>query len=383
MSSTKQLRVGLATSGRFHMLDLARELDLLGVDVTLYSYVSQKRTSKFGLPLKCHRSLLPVLFPLVAWERLLPRFLPRVIERLMCWALDIVVAIRMRPCDVFGCMSGMYVIAPRVAKKRYGAKVIVYRASTHIIAQQQLLARMPKAQQVSNFIVQREINGYELADKIGVPSAHVVDSFAAWPAQAKKLVKNPYGVDISQFPLRDNKGLPAVPTVLFVGHWSYRKGADILVKALETLGDVHMVHVGALLDLPFPNNVRFTHHDYCPQWKLTQYYAAADVFVLPSREDGFGYVLAQALASGLPVVCTDRTGGQDLAQLLTESQLIRIVPAQDVAALRAAIARALSDFRVGDAHARRISDVDRERLSWRCYASRELAMIAKLLPNAA
>ena len=84
-----KLRIGIASSGRFHLLDLARELDALGMDVRFYSYVSRKRAAKFGLPERCHVALLPFLFPLVALERLFPRFIPRTIERLMSWALDL------------------------------------------------------------------------------------------------------------------------------------------------------------------------------------------------------------------------------------------------------------------------------------------------------
>src|SRR5579863_6657623 len=72
-----RLRVGIATSGRFHLLDLARELDALGVDVCFYSYVPRKRAARFGLPSRCHVSLLASLFPLVALERLVPRLLNR------------------------------------------------------------------------------------------------------------------------------------------------------------------------------------------------------------------------------------------------------------------------------------------------------------------
>src|SRR5947209_8302356 len=60
-----RLRVGIASSGRFHLLDLARELDALGVDVRFYSYVPRKRAEKFGLPSRCHVALLPILFPMV------------------------------------------------------------------------------------------------------------------------------------------------------------------------------------------------------------------------------------------------------------------------------------------------------------------------------
>ena len=138
-----KLRIGIASSGRFHLLDLARELDTLGMDVRFYSYVSRKRAAKFGLPERCHVALLPFLFPLVALERLVPRFVPRTIERLMSWALDLVVILRMRPCDVFIFMSGMYLRAPRFARRRYGAKILLHRGSRHIQSQHEILASLP------------------------------------------------------------------------------------------------------------------------------------------------------------------------------------------------------------------------------------------------
>ena len=107
-----KIRIGIASSGRFHLLDLARELDALGSEVCFYSYVPRKRAKTFGLPGRCHVALLPFLFPLVALERVFPRLFSNVVERLMSWALDLLVILRMRPCDVFICMSGMYVQAP-------------------------------------------------------------------------------------------------------------------------------------------------------------------------------------------------------------------------------------------------------------------------------
>src|SRR5689334_2921147 len=91
LSQVPKIRIDIATSGRFHLLDLARELDSLGADVRFYSYVSRKRASKFGLPVRCHVALLPYLFPFVALERVLPKFLPHTVERLMSWALDLIV----------------------------------------------------------------------------------------------------------------------------------------------------------------------------------------------------------------------------------------------------------------------------------------------------
>src|SRR5262249_51367506 len=196
LPSRTKLRVGIASSGRFHLLDLARELDALGVEVCFYSYLSRTRVQTFGLPGRCHISLFSTLFPLVALERLFPWIFPRTIERLMCWALDALTILRMRRCDVFICMSGIYVHAPRFAQWRYGARVVLHRGSRHILSQKEIMAHTSLAQQVTPFMVRRELQGYAIADRIAVPSTQVVESFAPWPEHACKLFLSPYGVSL-------------------------------------------------------------------------------------------------------------------------------------------------------------------------------------------
>ncbi len=365
------LRIGIAASGRFHLLDLARELSLLGAEVQFYSYVPRKRATAFGLPVRCHVALFPLMFPLVGIERLFPRLFPRLTERLLCWALDLSVILRLQPCDIFICMSGMYLLAARFAKWRYGALIHFHRSSRHILSQKEILARLPESVQVSSLIVRRELKGYQIADKIIVPSTHVVESFAAWPELSCKLFLNLLGVDINQFPLRQSTPPANLPTIIFVGQWSYRKGADILIEAMLPMSEVRLIHVGALSDVPFPNDPKFVHQDHVPQQKLPEFYAAAHVCVLASREDGFGVVLSQALSSGLHVVCTDRTGGPDLAQLPGLSRLIRTVAADDAAALRCALTQAL-DAATGKTYVAPITDAERQMLGWNCYARRDL-----------
>jgi starch synthase len=370
------LRIGIASSGRFHLLDLAREFDALGMEVHFYSYVSRKRASRFGLPSHCHVGLLSLLFPLVALERLFPRVFPSTVERLMCWALDLFVILRMARCDVFICMSGMYVLAPRFAKWRYGARILLHRGSRHIQSQREILAALPRSNRVAPFTLRRELQGYRIADHIVVPSTHVAESFAPWPELARKLFLNPYGVDLEQFPSRRSSS-PSDPTVLFVGSWSYEKGVDVLSEAIADMNDVRLVHVGAVVDAAFPPHSRFIHHKPVPQWQLFKFYGATHVFALASRQDGFGMVLSQALASGLPVVCTDRTGGPDLARLPGLARLIRVVPAGDPHALRCALAQALDDA-TGKTKVAPITEAEREVLSWKAYALRDLQFIGRM-----
>jgi starch synthase len=367
----RRLRIGIAASGRFHLLDLARELSLLGAEIKFYSYVPRKRATAFGLPVRCHVALLPLLFPLVGMERLFPRLFHRLTERLLCWALDLSVIARMRPCDIFICMSGMYLLAARFAKWKYGALVHLHRSSRHILSQREILASLPGSMQVSSLMVRRELKGYEIADQIIVPSTHVVESFAPWPELTRKLFLNPLGVDIGQFPLHKPSAVLDIPTVIFVGQWSYRKGVDILVEAMLPMSEVRLIHVGALSDAPFPDDPKFIHQDHIPQHKLPGFYAAAHVCVLPSREDGFGVVLSQALSSGLHIVCTDRTGGPDLAQLPGLSRLIRVVSAGDAEALRSALSQSLYAA-TGKTDVAPITSAERLMLGWNSYAQRDL-----------
>jgi glycosyltransferase involved in cell wall biosynthesis len=277
--------------------------------------------------------------------------------------------LRMRRCDVLICMSGLYLWAPRYARWRYGAQIHLHRSSRHILSQKEILAALPAARQVSHFMVRREKAGYALADHIIVPSIHVVESFAPWPNCAAKLVLNPLGVDLALFPMRETAKADR-PTVLFVGQWSYRKGVDLLAAAVRQLPFAKLVHVGAMDDAPFPDEPQFEHHNHVPQSALTDYYANAQLFVLASREDGFGVVLSQALASGLRVVCTNRTGGPDLVRLAGVARLIKIVPPDDSNALRDAIAESLSELSCGSVSP--INDNERAKLGWRAYGERTL-----------
>jgi alpha-maltose-1-phosphate synthase len=364
------LRIAVASAGRFHVLDLARELSSQGHDVRFYSYVPRARARRFGLPAACHVSLLPFVAPILASERLAPGLAPELRERLLNSLLNRAVMFRLSACDVFIGMSGIYLEAARYAQRRFGARVWLERGSRHILSQDEILSSIPGAQRPSALAICRELAGYALADRIVVPASHVAESFRRDEGAHAKLFQNPYGVDLEMFPQREDRAAREPFRLLFVGSWSLRKGGNLLEQAVARLSGICVTHIGPITDLPFPaGDARFTHVDPLPQQQLADRYRDADVLVLPSLEEGLSLVQSQALASGLPLICTDRTGGADLAHTPSLAARIHVVPSGDVDALAGAIA-AVRDKLSGGPTLPLLTEGDRQTLSWRAYARR-------------
>ncbi len=362
-------RIAIATLGRFHVLDLARELAALGHRVRFYSYVPRSRAERFGLPRECHVALLPVLAPFLVLQRLLPRRSARLFDRSIYHAANRAVAMRMKPCDVFIGMSGVYLEAADAARARYGARIYLERGSRHIQSQSDILSAIPGAETPPAFAVRRELKGYALADRIVVPSVHVEESFLERGVPRERLFRNRYGVDVDMF--RPTQAPEARrPTILYVGAWSLQKGVDILSDAILKLEGVRLIHVGNVTDADFPADSRFEHHPPVPQWKLREYYAAAHLFALASRQEGLALVLAQALACGVPVVCTDRTGGEDLRELIDDPSLLAVVPSGDPIALANALRDMLPRALRLRGQRALLQEESRRHLSWRAYAER-------------
>ena len=368
----RPLSIGVATIGRHHVLDLARELAALGHQVAFWSVVPRRQTARYGLPAAARRSLLPRLLPLVVARRYGGSRLSAVAGRELLAAADRVIARRLEPCDVFIGMSGLCVESARAARARYGATVFLERGSRHVLSQKAILDDLRRgglrADTVPDYVVERELAGYALADRIAVPAKHVEQSFLDEGVAADKLFRNPYGVDLSMFPPTPAPGTH-LPTLLFAGAWSYQKGVDRLEAAWRTLDGVRLLHVGPVGDAPLPAAPGFVHVDPVPQWRLPEYYAQAHVFVMASRQEGLSLVQAQALACGVPVVCTDRTGGADLQTMLSDPGWVSVVASEDVEALAASIRSMLA--RALNLHGQRnLLGETRSHLGWAAYAER-------------
>jgi glycosyltransferase involved in cell wall biosynthesis len=128
----------------------------------------------------------------------------------------------------------------------------------------------------------------------------------------------PYGIDLNVFSPKQATGLSRRPLrLLFVGTLGQRKGIKYLIEALQLLppGSVELTACGRAVDdlgLFRKGGMPVRLYPSIGAERLLDEYRAADVFVFPSLAEGFGHVLLEAMASGLPVVSTTRTAAPDL-----------------------------------------------------------------------
>ncbi len=171
----------------------------------------------------------------------------------------------------------------------------------------------------------------------------------------------PNGVDTSTFrPVNGPRQGPEV-NIVCVGRLIERKGQHHLLRAFANLhaqynfpitltlvgtGDAEASLHRLANDLGVADAVTFT--GFVPRDDMPVLYRRADIFVLPSQNEGMSIALLEAMASGLPVVVTD-TGGT--AELVQDAVNGYVVPWTDVPALTRALAMMIHDkegrFRMG------------------------------------
>lgn len=150
------------------------------------------------------------------------------------------------------------------------------------------------------------------------------------------------GIDLDVFKpthsnFREQYGIPGdkyiVLGVSFA--WGYRKGLDCFAEMAEKLGDKYqivLVGTDGEIDKKLPHNIISIHRTQ-NQKELAEVYSAADVFVMPTREENYPTVNMEAIACGTPVVTFD-TGGSP--EMLDDKTGI-VVEANDIEATKKAI----------------------------------------------
>ena len=228
---------------------------------------------------------------------------------------------------------------------------------------------------------------------------HMVWHYDVDPANVAVI---PCGVDVARFQPQDKRRAraalslpPTAPILLSVGRLQPSKGIDTLLQAAADIRrnhpDVCVLVVGGGLDEQDEretaelNRLRTLGHrlglsnvHYIkaqPQENLAQYYAAADVFVMPSHYESFGMVALEAMACGTPVVASE-VGG--LASTIVHGDSGLLVPSGDWRAFAQAISRLLASPRLQ--HAMRQAGPERARaFAWPLIVENNVRLYRRLI----
>jgi glycosyltransferase involved in cell wall biosynthesis len=172
------------------------------------------------------------------------------------------------------------------------------------------------------------------------------------------------GVTLAQTPLAPDERervrrllnlAPADRLVLHLAHLGAEKGQEDLIAAAPR---IHAAAPGARIAIVGGGELRgrlerqaaaagarILFVGFWPPERIPALLAAASVFVLPSRKEGLGSVLLEAMAAGLPIVASS-TGG--IPEIVRDGDTGLLIPPRDPLALAAAVIRLLTDSALAD-----------------------------------
>lgn len=179
----------------------------------------------------------------------------------------------------------------------------------------------------------RQLGGEpDMADAIAVASHYTAKTLTENGVPENKITVIPYGISTDKFVKKTGRTQRRGIKAIFIGSMVQRKGLSYLLEAMHLLDDksIELVICGRgfsdekLLE-------KFTHPQITikkdlSHGNLLQEMHNSDVFVFPTLCEGFAHVILEAMASGLPVITTDRCCGPDIIE---EGKQGFIIPANN------------------------------------------------------
>ncbi|OGO53033.1 MAG: hypothetical protein A2148_00900 [Chloroflexi bacterium RBG_16_68_14] len=191
------------------------------------------------------------------------------------------------------------------------------------------------------------------ADHITATGLRLANATLRYTPRAKPVTVVPYGVDLARFQPRARNGArPSEVVVGAVARLSPEKGLDVLLRAVARLVAEGMpLRVVLAGDGPWRVRLRrmaerlgiagrVDFRGEVPHERVPEVLAELDIFVLPSRAEGFGVAALEAQAMELPVVASRVHGIPDAVE---DGHTGLLVPPGDAEALAGAIARLAED----------------------------------------
>lgn len=182
-------------------------------------------------------------------------------------------------------------------------------------------------------------------DRVVVAGARTREFALRLGADPRRILPGLYGFDYARFEAAGLRALDAAPDwpcrFLYAGRYAREKGLDILIDAYAryrtSVSDPWPLdccgtgpEASRLRDQPGVLDL-----GYLQPSELPQVFARHGVFVMPSLDEPWGVAIAEAAATGLPLICSDRCGAAD--DVLRHEQNGRLVRAGDAWALAGAL----------------------------------------------
>lgn len=380
------MKVIISVGGKFHAFHLARQLEKRGYLYKIFTSYPWFRVKEENIP----QNKVDCLILKEILERSFCK-MPYLRNKIeipyhMASLFDKQVSKLIEPCDIFVGWSSFSLYTLRKAKS-LGAKTILERGSSHIEYQRDILKEEYeqwglKPQLPHLRIVEKELKEYQEADYISIPSQFVKRTFLEKGIPEIKLICVPYGVDIEIFkptPKEDN-----VFRVIYVGGMTIRKGIHYLLKAVSELNlkNFELWLIGSMHNeiKPFFKKYRgkFKYLGHIEFYRLYRYYSQGSVFVLFSIEEGLAHVILQAMACGLPVICTKNTGGEDIIRDEKEGF---IIPTRDADILKEKILYLYENPIICREMGRQAFEMVTKNFTWNDYGDRIVEKYKKILKS--
>ena len=179
----------------------------------------------------------------------------------------------------------------------------------------------------------RSLAMMEDVDWVLAPSRFVEDSFLQNGFSKTQILRIPYATDLSVFQPAPSRPASRPFTVINTGGLSLRKGTPYLLEALSLLKgripDLRILLTRQVSDSARPILRRF--RDLPIEWsntlapaQLARRLQSADLFILPSLEEGMARTALEAMACGLPVILTSHTGACDFVKEAVNGSVVPI-----------------------------------------------------------
>lgn len=380
----------VASSFSTYLLDQIAQLDRLGLLHTCLCGPPARYAMKFGIPETSVKSLvvpfaLGYLRTRLHLNGRLGNSLNRLAHELFSQQLANALP---QSFDLFIGMSAFSEQALKVAKSQ-GAIATIDHGSLHerfehrqLQIEQEAFGFQIQGNSLQNWLVEKEDREFHQADHIAVLSSIAKNTLIENGVDEEKIWVNHPGVSLQMFTPHDKKD--DVFRVAFCGQINPRKGFHYLLMALDKVRSKHIELwvMGPTEDIAQDKRFKkkLEEFDYLKiryfgsvkKNQLAQLFSQCSVFVLPSLADGFGMVVTQAMASGLPVIVSDQTGAADLIETGKNGFVVR---ARDVDQLAERLVELFDDKTMAAEMGRYALASVASGLTWNDYGDRLAAIL--------